>query len=143
MGIYTIFLSYFCDWHEATRESNLPAIEAYNNLVNLEFILGLLILMPLLHTLNCLSKTLQEGGLLLLDAVRAVHDAHEEIAKNYLQPQTAFQGSPFMDYTDVGKWVQYGSIETGARCLLVLLSCVLPAKACETCPFWQCMATNP
>ena len=85
---------------QEARDSNLPAIEVYNNLVNLEFILGLAILMPLLQTLNWLNKTLQERGLLLLDAVRAVHDAHKEIAKNYLQPDTAFQGSPFVDYTD-------------------------------------------
>lgn len=90
---------------ETRNGRDLHALEVFNNLVNLRCIMGMAVMLPLLRRLSVLIKILQENDLLILDALRAVRAAHEDIAAYYLRAGTAFQGTPFLLYNELGKGV--------------------------------------
>jgi len=75
----------------------------YNSLVSLEFLLDLLVMLPLLRSLNSLVKVLQTRELYLQDAVNAVRATRAAIAERYLSRQSAFVGSPFTVFDEIGE----------------------------------------
>lgn len=88
---------------EAKVEKDMHAREVYNSLVNLEFLLDLLVMLPLLRSLNSLVKVLQTRELYLQDAITAIRDTQTAIAERYLSRQKSFTGSPFGVFNNIGK----------------------------------------
>lgn len=87
----------------AASKDRPHAIEVYNTITNLEVILGLATMLPLLCTLNNLIKILQERDLFVHDAIHAVRSAHQTIAERYLSASFAFQGTSFLMFHELGK----------------------------------------
>ena len=77
------------------------AVENFDMLVDVEVLLSLMCLMPLLNVVHCLIKFSQSRIVFMCNFLQAVKVCQSELAYNYIDAATAFKKEDFNDYHEI------------------------------------------